>query len=62
MKTVSDHIKRYPNARPSTIAFIALRNERTEQLRAEIEASKRVNEYRNDIGYVGWFRRLFWRR
>ncbi|MGQ3213816.1 MAG: hypothetical protein ACT6U0_18740 [Shinella sp.] len=31
-----DHLRKYPNARPSTLAWIALRDQKTEQLRAEI--------------------------
>ncbi|WP_157895501.1 hypothetical protein [Rhizobium sp. LCM 4573] len=54
MTTINDHLKRYPNARPSTLADLARREETTERLRKEIEAQKRAK--------VSWFRRLFGRR
>ncbi|SMF65488.1 hypothetical protein SAMN02982989_3367 [Xaviernesmea oryzae] len=58
MTTINDHLKRYPNARPSTLVYLARRNETTEKLRQEIEAQKRVNEFRHDVGHVSWFRRM----
>lgn len=41
MKTASDYLKQYPNARPSTLAFIELKRAKTEQLQREIEEAKR---------------------
>lgn len=57
MKTVSDHLKQFPKARPSTLVHLEARNRKTEQLREEIEAQKRVNEFRDSIGYISWVRR-----
>lgn len=36
MTTVQDHLKRYPNARPSTLAHLQKREETHAKLRAEI--------------------------
>lgn len=36
MKTVQDHLRAYPKCRPSTLALIQKREEKTEQLRQEI--------------------------
>lgn len=47
--TVSNYLKRNPNARGSTIAWIAKRDEKVEQLRRETRGMKRK----------GWFARLF---
>ena len=55
---IKQHLIRYPHARTSTVQYIARRHETTERLRQEIEAAKRVNEFRDSIEYVGWFRRL----
>ncbi|WJR66998.1 hypothetical protein QTA58_22880 [Neorhizobium sp. CSC1952] len=62
MTTADDHLRKYPHARASTLAYLARRNETTEKLRQEIEAQQRVNEFRDEIGHVSWFRRLFRRR
>lgn len=51
MKTVSDHLKRFPNARPSTLAHLELRSRKTEQLRQEVEVARKVNEFRDSIDY-----------
>lgn len=37
----SDHLARFPNARPSTIAHLIARERMTERLRKEVAASKR---------------------
>lgn len=37
--TVSKHIIRYPNCRPSTIAYLRKRDETTDRLRQEITKS-----------------------
>lgn len=58
MTTVQDHLKRFPNARPSTLVYIQRRHDTTERLQAEIAAAQRVNEYRDEIGYVSWPRRV----
>ena len=36
MSAVSDHLKRYPNARGSTLAHVEKRDEMTKRLREEI--------------------------
>ncbi|CUX07729.1 conserved hypothetical protein [Agrobacterium genomosp. 5 str. CFBP 6626] len=38
MTTIHDHLKRYPNARSSTLAYIAKRDETTKRLQREINA------------------------
>lgn len=35
--TASNHLKRFPNARGSTLAYLALRDEKLAQLRREIK-------------------------
>lgn len=40
MTTINDHLKRYPHARSSTLAYIAKRNETTAILQREIEAKR----------------------
>lgn len=61
MRTASEYLRKYPNARPSTIVQRELKARRLSELQAQIEAEKRVNEYRQSIGYLSWFRRLFMR-
>lgn len=39
--TALDHLRKYPNARPSTLAWIALRDAKTEELRAELPRKRR---------------------
>lgn len=39
-QSASDYLKKYPSARPSTLAMIELKRAKTEQLKAENEASK----------------------
>jgi flagellar biosynthesis regulator FlaF len=61
MSPTQRHILKYPSARTTTIAYLEKREQTTEQLRREIEraaAAKRVNEYRDGIGYVSWPRRV----
>lgn len=41
MTTIQDHLRRYPHARPSTLALIEKRNAKTEQLKSEVAASRR---------------------
>jgi hypothetical protein len=38
--TVSRHLTRFPNARPSTIQYLAKRDETTERLRQELGMQK----------------------
>lgn len=55
-----DYIKRHPYARTSAIVARDRRNETTAKLQRENEAlaaAKRVNEYRDSIGYVPWTKR-----
>ena len=61
MRTAAEYLRKYPNARPSTIVQRELKARRLSELQAQIEAEKRVNEYRQSIGYLSWFRRLFMR-
>jgi hypothetical protein len=39
--SVQDHINRYPNARPSTLAYLAERERLHEQMRAELAKLRR---------------------
>lgn len=60
MTPTQRHILKYPSARTTTIAYLEKREQTTEQLRREIEraaAAKRLNEYRDGIGYVSWTKR-----
>lgn len=61
MRTTAEYLRQYPNARVSTIVQRELKARRLSELQAQIEAEKRVNEYRQSIGYLSWFRRLFMR-
>ncbi len=38
MNSIHQHLKRFPHARPSTLAYIAKRDETTKQLQREIDA------------------------
>ena len=38
--TAQDHLKRYPKARPSTIAYLVKRDQTTDQLRKEVETAR----------------------
>jgi hypothetical protein len=42
---IQDHLRKFPNARPSTLAMIELKRAKTEQLQREIEESKRSPNY-----------------
>lgn len=44
--TVSNYLKRNPNARGSTIAWIAKRDEKVEQLRRETRQAKEAKGYK----------------
>lgn len=69
MKTALEHLQKFPQARPRTLALIEARKAKTEQLQREIEckrmqeirkqeASKALlNKIRDAIGYVPWFKR-----
>lgn len=39
-ESIQDHLRRYPKARPSTLAMIEIKRAKTEQLKAENEARK----------------------
>lgn len=58
---VHQHLIRYPQARTSTVRYLVAKEEMTDRLRRELQADaqKRLNEFRDDIGYIGWFRRMF---
>jgi len=47
--TALDHLRKYPNARPSTIAWMMLRDAKTEQLKAELPRP------RKSVGIVSRF-------
>lgn len=61
MNTVKSHLIRHPHARGTRIAYLQQRDAMTDRLRRELQddAKKRLNEFRDDIGYVSWFRRMF---
>ena len=59
---ITRHLVKYPHARTSTVQYLARRHETTERLRQEIEAQKRVHEFRDEIGFVSWVRRMLGRR
>jgi hypothetical protein len=59
---IKSHLVKYPHARTSTVQYLARRHETTERLRQEIEAQKRVNEFRDEIGFVSWVRRMLGRK
>jgi len=61
MRTTAEYLRKFPQARPSTIVQREFQARRLSELQAQIEAEKRVNEYRQEIRYVSWFRRLFMR-
>lgn len=59
-QTIQDHLRRFPKARPSTLAQIEITRRKTEQLKAEIRTSKKtfverlmenVADLRNLIGW-----------
>ena len=39
--SIQEHLKRFPQARPSTLALIEAKRAKTEQLKAELEAARR---------------------
>jgi len=51
MNSAQRHLKSHPHARPSTLRLLEKKDRTTEQLRAEIEAQNRVNQFRGSIGY-----------
>jgi hypothetical protein len=59
---IKSHLVKYPHARTSTVQYLARRHETTERLRQEIEAQKRVNEFREEIGFISWVRRMLGRK
>ena len=59
---IKSHLVKYPHARTSTVQYLARRHETTERLRQEIEAQKRVNEFRDEIGFISWVRRMLGRK
>lgn len=59
---VRKHMVRYPHCRTSTVQYLARRHETTERLRQELEAQKRVNEFRDEIGFISWVRRMLGRK
>lgn len=56
------HMQKYKSARTATLVWLEKRDETTSKLQRENEAlaaaAKRVNEYRDEIGYVSWPRRV----
>lgn len=59
MRTAAEYLRKYPNARVSTIVAREIKARKIADLEAQIAADKRVNEFRQSIGYVSWFRRGF---
>lgn len=59
---IKSHLVKYPHARTSTVQYLARRHETTERLRQELEAQKRVNEFREEIGFIPWVRRWLGRK
>lgn len=55
MTTIQDHLRRYPHARPSTLALIEKRNAKTEQLKAEVAASRRQPRKSIVERFMPWF-------
>ena len=51
MNNVREHLIRYPQARTSTVRYLVQREAMTKRLREEVEAAKRVNEFRYSIGW-----------
>lgn len=49
MNLAHNHLKRFPNARPTTISDKLKVEATTEQLRAEVEALHRANEFRSRV-------------
>lgn len=50
----ADHIRKYPNARPSTVAYLMRRDAVTEQLRRETKQAKESKDW----SVVRFFRAL----
>jgi len=42
---IQDHLRKFPQARPSTLAMIEIRRAKTAQLQREIEEAKRSPNY-----------------
>lgn len=59
---IKSHLVKYPHARTSTVQYLARRHETTERLRQEIEAQKRVDEFRDEKGFISWVRRMLGRK
>jgi hypothetical protein len=59
MSAVHDHLRRFPHARPSTLAYIEKRAETTERLKREIAARNPVAPARKSIldRVVSWLGR-----
>jgi len=51
MNSAERHRKAHPNARPSTLYMLEQRDRTTERLRAELEAQRRVNDYRASVDH-----------
>lgn len=64
MNTVQKHIIRYPKARATTLSYLILRDERTDQLIKELELERLANEVVSAARHVPWWRRLveLWRQ
>ena len=60
MKTVSDHLKQFPKARPSTLVHLETRNRKTEQLRTEVEADRlaKLSPLGRVLHFAGKLKRL----
>lgn len=51
--TLQDYLRKYPNARPSTLVFIERRNAMTERLKTEVEADRNKRR-RSWLFWIGW--------
>lgn len=54
--SVQDHIRRYPNARPSTLAYLAERERLHEQMRAELAKLRRKGKLERLKRVFTWWR------
>jgi hypothetical protein len=54
MTTANDHLKRYPNARTSTVAYLIERDRITQQLRKEVAAEARRRIFKRLTSWPKW--------
>lgn len=56
--SVQDHLRRFPNARPSTLVLIEKKNAKTEQLKKENEAMAEILRGQLERTPRAWWDRL----